>query len=80
MAKHGDEAEAIDLSSKVEIAPVVIPPGMPMQFVYSIMQEQGLDYVPVIRQHGPLEGIISRYEACCYGYPWPSVAWGITML
>lgn len=38
--KHGEEAPAIDLSPKVEIAPVVIPPGMPLQFIYSIMQEQ----------------------------------------
>lgn len=116
--KHGEEAPAIDLSPKVEIAPVVIPPGMPLQFIYSIMQEQvgriyciyrllcvggccgeppththshtqahihthahtrahpltcthphasthnrapqGLNYVPVIRQHGPLEGIVTR--------------------
>lgn len=50
----------IDLSSKVEVAPVVIPPGMPLAFIYHIMQEQGLNYVPVIRHHGPLEGMVSR--------------------
>jgi hypothetical protein len=50
----------IDLSSKVEIAPVVIPPGMPLTFIYHIMQEQGLNYVPVIRHHGPLEGLVTR--------------------
>jgi hypothetical protein len=50
----------IDLSSKVEVAPVVIPPGMPLTFIYHIMQEQGLNYVPVIRHHGPLEGIVTR--------------------
>jgi hypothetical protein len=41
-------------------APVVIPPGMPLQFIYAIMTEQGLNYVPVIKQHGPLEGIVTR--------------------
>lgn len=50
----------IDLGSKVEVAPVVIPPGMPLAFIYNIMQEQGLNYVPVIRQHGPLEGMVTR--------------------
>jgi hypothetical protein len=51
----------IDLSSKVEVAPVVIPPGMPLTFIYHIMQEQGLNYVPVIRHHGPLEGMVTRW-------------------
>ena len=60
VAKHGDDAESIDLSSKVEVAPVVIPPGMPLTFIYNVMQEQGLNYIPVIRQHGPLEGMVSR--------------------
>lgn len=53
-------AQMIDLSAKVEVAPVVIPPGMPLSFVYHIMQEQGLNYVPVIRHHGPLEGMVTR--------------------
>lgn len=53
-------AEFVDLSSKVEVAPVVIPPGMPLQFIYNIMTEQGLNYLPVIHQHGPLEGMVSR--------------------
>lgn len=52
--------QLIDLSSKVEVAPVVIPPGMPLTFIYHIMQEQGLNFVPVIRQHGPLEGMVTR--------------------
>jgi chloride channel 7 len=50
----------MDLSSKVEVAPVVIPPGMPLTFIYHIMQEQGLNFVPVIRHHGPFEGLVSR--------------------
>lgn len=60
VAKHDDDAACVDLSSKVEIAPVVIPPGMPLTFIYHVMQEQGLNYIPVIRQHGPLEGMVSR--------------------
>lgn len=56
----GINAETVDLGPKVELAPVVVPPGMPLQFIYSIMQEQGLNYLPVIRQHGPLDGIITR--------------------
>jgi chloride channel 7 len=59
LAKHEDEPE-IDLVSKVEIAPIVIPPGMPLTFIYNLMQEQGLNYVPVIRYHGPLEGMVTR--------------------
>jgi hypothetical protein len=43
---------------------VVVPPGMPLQFVYSIMQEQGLNYLPVIRYHGPLDGMITRLVDC----------------
>eukprot|EP00879_Flechtneria_rotunda_P030328 GHRR01032951.1.p1 GENE.GHRR01032951.1~~GHRR01032951.1.p1 ORF type:complete len:322 (+),score=104.07 GHRR01032951.1:936-1901(+) len=62
VSKHGDNAEPINLSSKVEVAPVVIPPGMPLPFIYHVMQEQGLNYVPVIRQHGPLEGMVSRND------------------
>lgn len=31
---HGAEATKIDLSSKVEIAPIVIPPNMPLPFIY----------------------------------------------
>eukprot|EP00878_Enallax_costatus_P010897 GHUV01011381.1.p1 GENE.GHUV01011381.1~~GHUV01011381.1.p1 ORF type:complete len:670 (+),score=126.18 GHUV01011381.1:946-2955(+) len=62
VARHGDDAESIDLSSKVEVAPVVIPPGMPLTFIYNVMQEQGLNYIPVIRQHGPLEGMVSRVD------------------
>lgn len=54
----------VDLSSKVEVAPVVIPPGMPLTFIYHIMQEQGLNYVPVIRHHGPLEGMVTRLGSC----------------
>jgi CBS domain containing-hemolysin-like protein len=53
----------LDISSKVEVAPVVIPPGMPLSFVYHIMQEQGLNFVPVIRHHGPLEGMVTRWGA-----------------
>lgn len=44
----------------MEIAPVVIPPTMPMQFIYNIMTEQGLNHVPVIQEHGPLMGVVSR--------------------
>lgn len=71
VAKHGDTAEAIDMSNKVEIAPVVIPPGMPLTFIYNVMQEQGLNYVPVIRQHGPLEGMVSRcvmHRLCSWSF------------
>uniref|UniRef100_A0A383VTF4 Chloride channel protein n=1 Tax=Tetradesmus obliquus TaxID=3088 RepID=A0A383VTF4_TETOB len=59
LAQHEDEPE-IDLSSKVEVAPIVIPPGMPLTFIYNLMQEQGVNYVPVIRCHGPLEGMVTR--------------------
>jgi chloride channel 7 len=60
LLKHGEPSPAIDLSPKVEIAPLVVPPGMPLQFLYTIMQEQGLNYVPVVREHGPLEGMVTR--------------------
>lgn len=50
----------IDLRGKVEIAPLVVPPAMPLPFLYSIMQEQGLNYVPVIQHHGPLVGMVTR--------------------
>ena len=33
---------------------------MPLPFIYNVMTEQGLNYVPVIRQHGPLEGMVTR--------------------
>jgi CBS domain containing-hemolysin-like protein len=58
----GSEADGscIDIGGKVEVAPVVVPPGMPLSFVLHLMQEQGLNYVPVIRHHGPLEGLIAR--------------------
>jgi chloride channel 7 len=59
LSKHEDEPE-IDLAVKVEVAPIVIPPGMPLTFIYNLMQEQGLNYVPVIRHHGPLEGMVTR--------------------
>lgn len=60
LTEHGEDAERIDLSSKVEIAPVVIPPSMPMEFIYTVVQSLGLNYVPVIREHGPLEGMVTR--------------------
>ena len=60
-AEPGAASQLLDLTSKVEVAPVVIPPGMPLTFIYHIMQEQGLNFVPVIRQHGPLEGMVTRW-------------------
>ena len=31
---HGVEAECIDLAPKVEVAPIIIPPNMPLPFIY----------------------------------------------
>ena len=33
---------------------------MPLPFIYRIVQGEGFNYVPVIRCHGPLEGVVSR--------------------
>ncbi|GBF95490.1 chloride channel CLC-c [Raphidocelis subcapitata] len=60
LAKHGESATAIDLSCKVEVAPIAVPPSMPLHTLLALMNEQGLDYVPVIRRHGPLEGMVTR--------------------
>ncbi|KAG2451001.1 hypothetical protein HYH02_004271 [Chlamydomonas schloesseri] len=57
---HGVEAELIDLAPKVEVAPIIIPPNMPLPFIYRIVNAEGFNYVPVVRWNGPLEGIVSR--------------------
>ncbi|KAG2428447.1 hypothetical protein HXX76_011567 [Chlamydomonas incerta] len=57
---HGVETECIDLAPKVEVAPIIIPPNMPLPFIYRIVNAEGFNYVPVVRWNGPLEGIISR--------------------
>jgi len=54
----------LNLAPRVEAPPVVVPPSMPLAFVYALMQDQGLDCLPVIRQHGPLEGLITRCGCC----------------
>ena len=46
---------------QVEVAPIAVPPSMPLHMLLALMNEQGLDYVPVIRRHGPLEGLVTRW-------------------
>jgi CBS domain-containing protein len=58
--QYGSDSDCIDLSEKVEIAPVTIPPNMPLPFIYRIVQGEGFNYVPVVRYHGCLEGLVSR--------------------
>ncbi|KAG2483148.1 hypothetical protein HYH03_017993 [Edaphochlamys debaryana] len=60
--EHGADAAAVDLSSKVEVAPIVVPPNMPLPFIYRIVNAEGFNYVPVVRWNGPLEGLVSRAE------------------
>lgn len=55
-----EEDEVIDLSSITTLPPVVIPPGMPLTSVYRLKKSTGLEYIPVIDQHGPLQGMITR--------------------
>ncbi|KAL6760232.1 voltage gated chloride channel-domain-containing protein [Haematococcus lacustris] len=62
LEEHGLECEHIDLTPKVEVAPIIIPPSMPLPFVYRIVNAEGFNYVPVIKTHGPLEGMVSRTE------------------
>ncbi|GIL88475.1 hypothetical protein Vretimale_15336 [Volvox reticuliferus] len=60
--EQGVDAAAIDLTPKVEVAPILIPPNMPLPFIYRIVNAEGFNYVPVIRWNGPLEGMVSRAE------------------
>ncbi|PNH00895.1 Chloride channel protein CLC-d [Tetrabaena socialis] len=60
--EHGVEAEAIDLTPRVEVAPIIIPPNMPLPFIYRIVNAEGFNYVPVVRWNGPLEGLVSRAD------------------
>ncbi|GAX84673.1 hypothetical protein CEUSTIGMA_g12094.t1 [Chlamydomonas eustigma] len=62
LEQYGRESDCIDLTQKVEIAPVTIPPNMPLPFIYRIVQGEGFNYVPVVRYHGCLEGVVSREE------------------
>jgi chloride channel 7 len=50
----------LDLAPRVEPAPVVVPPSLPLSHVYALMQGQGLEVLPVVREHGPLEGLVTR--------------------
>jgi chloride channel 7 len=40
-------ASQINLSPYIEIAPIIIPPNMPLPFIYRIVQSEGFNYVPV---------------------------------
>lgn len=55
-----EDDEIIDLSSITTLPPVVIPPGMPLTFVYRLKKSTGLEHIPVVEQHGPLQGMITR--------------------
>jgi hypothetical protein len=43
-----------------QIPPLVVPPSMPLDMIYSVVTTMGLEYLPVVAQLGPLEGLISR--------------------
>lgn len=46
--------------SWLQIPPLVVPPSMPLDMVYAVVTTMGLEYLPVVAQLGPLEGLISR--------------------
>lgn len=54
------DATNISLLEFVEAAPVVVPPDMPLAYLYEVVQNLGLNFVPVVQRHGPMEGIVSR--------------------
>jgi predicted transcriptional regulator len=58
--RGGKENDMVDLTASVEVAPIVIPPNMPLSFVYAVMSTMGVEYLPVVAQHGPIEGVVTR--------------------
>jgi hypothetical protein len=43
---------------------------MPLDMVYSLVTTMGLEYLPVVAQLGPLEGLISRQVGCSWQVWW----------
>jgi chloride channel 7 len=64
--QHQQHNHLLDLAPHVEPAPVVVPPSLPLRAVYALMQAQGLEVLPVVREHGPLEGLVTR----CVFFSW----------
>ena len=60
LEQHGAAAGRIELSSKVEVAPITIPPNMPLPFIYRMVNAEGFNYVPVIKHVGPLAGMVRQ--------------------
>lgn len=52
--ENGPDATGISLERYIEVAPIVIPPNMPLPFIYRIVQAEGINYLPVVRNYGPL--------------------------
>lgn len=60
LARHGEAAAAIDLSSHIQPPPVTAPPGLPLPTVYQLMRGHGVEFLPVVARYGPLEGAVTR--------------------
>lgn len=52
--ESGPDATSISLERFIEVAPIVVPPNMPLPFIYRIVQAEGINYLPVVRNYGPL--------------------------
>jgi len=52
----------VDLTSLIQLPPVVLPPDMPLTTVFRLKTASCLEYLPVVKTHGPLQGLISRHE------------------
>lgn len=55
-----DEDSPLDLSTITKMPPVVIPSDMPLTSLYRLKLSTGLEYIPVVDEHGPLRGVITR--------------------
>ncbi|CAD7698491.1 unnamed protein product [Ostreobium quekettii] len=53
---------SVDLTSLIQLPPVVLPPEMPLTTVFRLKNASGIEYLPVVGTHGPLQGLISRHE------------------
>lgn len=55
-----NEETPLDLSAIIKMPPVVIPSDMPLTSIYRLKLSTGLEYIPVVDEHGPIRGVITR--------------------
>ena len=52
----------IDLSGIVQLPPVVLPTDMQLTKAFLLKNASGLEFIPIVDDHGPIKGMLTRRE------------------